>query len=251
MLPRPDCRRSLKVITIHYAPIRFTLFFPVISSEKTTVSLTLLPEKLLSFRSDGFPRPGNGGICGNRLPHLSLMITIMFMVLFTNTFCIGKLQAFAGPTDELFDELFTDVPITTELYARQEKERQERTLFRSRYVRENLDLLTKSEAVLHGTPQPSSIQKNSIVFNLFDDASFTVVKDRIEVRSGNRYTWYGHIEGMAHSQVILVVEDGSMCGDIRVSGDLYEIRPIGEGIHAIYEIDQSAFPPDGEPIPVH
>ncbi|HZX48582.1 MAG TPA: hypothetical protein VFF47_05130 [Nitrospirota bacterium] len=168
-------------------------------------------------------------------------------MVFRTVIGMSDAEAFDAATDLLF----TEVTVSSELYARQEKERQEPTIIRSRYVRVNLDLLTKSEAPLQRTPQPSSIQKNSIVLKLFDDVSFTVVKDRIEVRSGNRYTWYGHIEGMAHSQVILVVEDGSMAGDIRVSGDLYEIRPIGEGIHAIYEIDQSAFPPDGEPIPVH
>ena len=171
-------------------------------------------------------------------------IVIMTIVL-PATFS-GINTAFGGPTDELF----INVPISMELYARQEKEKQDPTIIRSRYVRVKFDLLTKSEEPPAETPQSGSIQKNPIVLNLFDDVSFTAIKDRIEVRSEGRYTWYGHIDGIKHSQVILAVEDGSMAGDISVSGDLYEIRPIGEGIHAIYEIDQSAFPPDAEPIPV-
>lgn len=176
---------------------------------------------------------------------LKWKLCIMSIVL-PSTFCIGNAKAFSRPTDELF----TDVPISTDLSVRQEKEKQDPIIIRSRYVRVNFGLLTKSEAPIPDTPQPGPIQKSPIVFNLFGDVSFTTIKDRIEARSKNRYTWYGHIEGMAHSQVIIVVEDGSMAGDIRVSGDLYEIRPIGEGIHAIYEIDQSAFPPDAEPTPV-
>ena len=171
-------------------------------------------------------------------------IVIMTIVLPATFYGINT--AFGGPTDELF----INVPISMELYARQEKEKEDPTIIRSRYARVNFDLLTKSDVPVPDTLQPSPIQKSPIVLNLFNDVSFTAMNNRIEVRAENRYTWYGHIKGMAHSQVILVVEDGSMAGDIRVSGDLYEIRPIGEGIHAIYEIDQSAFPQDAEPIPV-
>ena len=171
-------------------------------------------------------------------------IVIMTTVLPATFFGINT--AFGGPTDELF----INVPISMELYARQEKEKKDPTTIRSRYVRINFDLLTRSEAPLPDALQPGPIQKSPIILIFFDDVFFTAVKDGIELRSENRYTWYGHIEGMAHSQVIIVVEDGSMAGDVRVSSDLYEIRPIGEGIHAIYEIDQSAFPQDAEPIPV-
>ncbi|HZX48038.1 MAG TPA: hypothetical protein VFF47_02340 [Nitrospirota bacterium] len=60
--------------------------------------------------------------------NLRLKMTIVFMVLFASTFCVGKFQAFGGS----IDELFTDVPISTEQYARQEDERQEPTIIRTR-----------------------------------------------------------------------------------------------------------------------
>lgn len=134
------------------------------------------------------------------------------------------------------NELFIEAPHSEAVYAQQEKDKQNPTIKRSRYILVTLDLLRS--------------QESSIVLNLFEDVSFTSIKDRIEVRSQNRYTWYGHIEGVEHSQVILVVEDGSLAGQIMASADLYQIRAIGGGVHGIYEIDQSAFPPHSDPIPV-
>ena len=90
-------------------------------------------------------------------------ILIMSMVLPTTFFASNT--AFG----RLTDELFADIPISAELQARQEKEKQDPTIIRSRYVRIDFDLLTKSEEPPAETPQSGSIQKNPIVLNLFDD----------------------------------------------------------------------------------
>lgn len=133
---------------------------------------------------------------------------------------------FAGMSNGQANELFSDASGFVASYAQQERERQNPTIKRSRHVQVNLGLLHKPELPFSeppqpdvfssGPPYPAPIQESPIVLDLFPDVSFTVIKDRVEVRSTNRYTWYGHIEGVAHSQVILVVEDGSMAGDIFV-----------------------------------
>ncbi len=87
--------------------------------------------------------------------------------------------------------------------------------------------------------------------NLYGDLSYKAVKDRLEKRSATRYTWFGRIDGAALSQVILVVEEGVMAGNIMVNGEFYQVRAVGEGIHAVRKIDQSKFPGEAPPIPVY
>jgi hypothetical protein len=77
------------------------------------------------------------------------------------------------------------------------------------------------------------------------------VLDRWEDRSTTSFNWLGHIEGIPSSQVTLVVEDGVMVGNIRVADSFFQIRYLGAGLHVVQQINESGFPPDGEPIPVY
>jgi len=44
--------------------------------------------------------------------------------------------------------------------------------------------------------------------------------------------------------VTLVVNNKVMSGNLRVAGKFYQIRYVGDQIHAIQEINPKAFPPD-------
>ena len=50
-------------------------------------------------------------------------------------------------------------------------------------------------------------------------------------------SWMGHLEGMAGSQVRLVVEDGQLTGDITWPGAAYQVRYLREGQQVVYELD--------------
>jgi hypothetical protein len=104
-----------------------------------------------------------------------------------------------------------------------------------RYVKVNFDYLNEAD---------------SVVLNLFKDISFTATKDKVSKRSGYRYSWFGHIAGMAQNSVILVIDNGVMVGNIIKNGKFYQIRPYDGDIHMIREINQSDFPPEAPPIPV-
>ena len=67
---------------------------------------------------------------------------------------------------------------------------------------------------------------------------------------GQGLIWVGHLEVIALSSVILVAEDEIMAGNISLPGGFYQVRYAGNGIHAIYQINQAAFPPEADPIPV-
>jgi hypothetical protein len=146
--------------------------------------------------------------------------------------------AFAGGNGNV---LFIDVPVSADLSTMEDQAKVDPTIVRSRHVHVSFDNLAGKDF---------SEGASDIALNLFYDVYFTAVKDRMESRSENRYTWFGHIEGAEYSQVTLVVEDGTMAGNIRVDGRMFQVRYIGDGVHAIYEIDQSAFPEELPPVPV-
>jgi len=50
--------------------------------------------------------------------------------------------------------------------------------------------------------------------------------------------------------VTIVVQDDVMVSNIRVSGESYQVRYMGEDAHVIREIDERFFPPEGESISV-
>jgi peptidyl-Asp metalloendopeptidase len=86
--------------------------------------------------------------------------------------------------------------------------------------------------------------------NLFNDVLFTVNLIQQEVLSQSSHSWVGHIQGQPTSQVTIVADDGVMVGNIRTLNGYYQIRYMGGDEHEIRQIDESRFPPEGEPIPV-
>jgi hypothetical protein len=148
-------------------------------------------------------------------------------------------SAMAGPNSEKGDpnnELFSDADhLSDAFYMKQAPEKQDKTIVQIRYVKVNFEYLEEAE---------------SIVLNLFNDVSVTAVRERVERRSKSRYSWFGRVDGMEHSSVVLTIEDGNMAGNITIDGKIYQVRPAGDGIHSIREIDQSGFPPEAPPIPV-
>lgn len=114
------------------------------------------------------------------------------------------------------------------------------TIIRSRFVEINFDLLES------GQPPPDSRTRNMqfILLNLFEDATYQAILDRIESSSPESFTWIGHIEGIKKSQVTLVVENKIMSGNITLPELFYQVRYVDGGVHVIYQINQSAFPND-------
>ncbi len=163
---------------------------------------------------------------------------VLFFVLF-----IGITTAFAFESNK---ELFTEVHQSSDTSVTQEKAEQDPTIVRSRYVKVNFDLLAVEKDVV----TESQGDDSSIVLNLFDEVTVTAINERVERRSSSSYTWIGWIPESEAGQAVLAVEEGHMAGNITIGGKMYQVMSIGNGVHAIYEIDQSAFPDELPPIPV-
>jgi hypothetical protein len=144
--------------------------------------------------------------------------------------CLLPVVTFA---DASAGELFVDPQIPHDLYQAQA----DPVVIRSRPAWVDIEMLD-------GVGVPS------VVLNLFDGVSYPAIKERIERRGLDNYTWFGYVDGFARSQATFVVGGDDVVANIAVDGKFYQVRPTGDGLHAIREIDQSAFPDEIPPIPV-
>lgn len=160
------------------------------------------------------------------------LLTMAMLVVIIGIGLQPQYNAYAGNADA---ELFSPVPRDVGPKARREREP---TILRSRDVQVNFNLLASKDA-----PEGAEY----IILNMFDDVNLIAVRDRLERRSATSYTWFGTILELDRSQVILVVEDGSMAGNVVVDGQMYQVRDAGRGIHSVRNIDQSAFPDEAPP----
>ena len=122
--------------------------------------------------------------------------------------------------------------------------RQALTIVRSRFVEIDFSLLSNPQENFAAEPD----REIPLVLNLFRSTEFSALIYKISKNRSGSYSWYGKLKDVPMSQVVLVVKDGKVYGNISKPNFTYQIRHISGGIHAIYEIDPSKFPPDGEPI---
>jgi len=59
-------------------------------------------------------------------------------------------------------------------------------------------------------------------------------------------TWIGKPK-TATNEAVLVVKNGDVTGTVRSGDDLYTVRPLGGGLHALIRQDQNKFPPEHPP----
>jgi hypothetical protein len=88
---------------------------------------------------------------------------------------------------------------------------------------------------------------DAVRLDLFIDASFDAVLDRVETLSPGRQVLSGHVRGQKDSSFTFVIRDGVMLGNIRIpSLDAYfQVRYLGDGVHVVRQIDERQFPPCG------
>jgi hypothetical protein len=100
------------------------------------------------------------------------------------------------------------------------------------------------------------LQTVAINLNALDDSTMTVtlpdarsiglVESKRDVKSATEYTWYGSLVGN-NGHATFVVRDGNVVGSIVSGANVYNIVPIGSGLHAIIKVDASRFPPEHLP----
>ena len=88
----------------------------------------------------------------------------------------------------------------------------------------------------------------ALTLNLFDDVRLTAVVERAgPTASGTGYALSGRIDGEPGA-VTLVVYGETVAGTVTASAGTFTIQPLGDGVHAVSQVDTSALPPPGEPL---
>lgn len=88
-----------------------------------------------------------------------------------------------------------------------------------------------------------------LTLNLFDDAVFTGLVERTAVTFSGGQSLSGRLAGIEMGTMTLVVNGDVVAGTVRTPEATYRIRPAGNGLHTVSQIDPSELPPPGEPIP--
>ena len=102
---------------------------------------------------------------------------------------------------------------------------------RQRFIYVNLGLINTEE---------QAIQHDELMLNLFEDTTFIAKLDRVETFSGTGVGWVGHLRSVEDSQVILIVRNGKLTGNILLPDTLYKVGNNGNnGLHTIKEIKLS------------
>jgi hypothetical protein len=83
-----------------------------------------------------------------------------------------------------------------------------------------------------------------LTLNLFPDACLVAVRARVTDLGPGRVQWEGRVPAASHGTVTLVIDGEVMVGTVRIDREVFEIRYLGDGVHAVAHIDPSGFPPD-------
>jgi hypothetical protein len=91
-----------------------------------------------------------------------------------------------------------------------------------------------------------AFKQDSVTLGLRSDLQVRAIPRKLVKRSNINFTWYGTLSEIPGTAV-LVVHDENVTGTVRSDKELYKIRPIGSGLHALIEVDQSKLPKDDPP----
>ncbi|MZG30997.1 MAG: hypothetical protein F3741_09390 [Nitrospinae bacterium] len=146
-------------------------------------------------------------------------------------------------------EVDTAVPLPDKIFLSVEnapdiKPRKSPFIVRSRLVTIDFGLIKNPEEDFEAEPDGEI----KLILNAFQGLEFTAIIKRIEKNRSGSYSWYGELKDNPLSRVVLVVSDNKVFGNISKTGFSYQVRHISDGVHAVYEIDPTKFPPASEPI---
>ena len=104
-------------------------------------------------------------------------------------------------------------------------------------------------ATLGGAAGTGIAPRGVLTLNLFEDAVFTGLVERTAPTFSGGQSLSGRLAGIEMGTMTLVVNGEVVAGTVRTPEATYRIRPVGNGLHAVSQIDPARLPPLGEPIP--
>jgi hypothetical protein len=95
-----------------------------------------------------------------------------------------------------------------------------------------------------GLPPSVARSAERITLNLFPDVCVTASREQATDLGPGKMQWIGRVEGRPGGTAILVVDGSVMVGTVTIDRRSFRIAYLGDGVHTVVEVDQSAFPPD-------
>lgn len=92
----------------------------------------------------------------------------------------------------------------------------------------------------------AALAEGGATISLPNNKRLNYSKKGVETRNSANFTWFGKLADN-NGNATLVIRDGNITGTIKENGGFYRIEPLGNGIHAVIEVDESRFPPDHPP----
>jgi peptidyl-Asp metalloendopeptidase len=160
----------------------------------------------------------------------------VLFILFIGVFflIVGAAAAFVNA--EGGGELFTEPPQGA-VIPQAEQVQADPSIMRTRYAGVYLPAVEKLQL------------GQTLTLSLFEDATYVLEPAEID-RQDSRVTVSGPLQDMADSLAVLTVGEAQMALDIFTPDGVYQARALDDGLYAIRQVDQSALPPDGEPLEV-
>ena len=93
------------------------------------------------------------------------------------------------------------------------------------------------------------VQRGMLTLNLFEDAVFTALVERAASTFSGGRALSGRLAGIEMGMMTLVVNGAVVAGTVRTPEATYRIRPAGNGLHVVSQVDLSRLPPLAAPIP--
>jgi len=81
--------------------------------------------------------------------------------------------------------------------------------------------------------QPEALDRNFVDLQLDHYLTVKMIKQQVNHRAQNDYSWFGKIEDRPESSAIIVVHDKMVSANIRFDGLQYSLWPLDEGLHAL------------------
>ena len=113
-----------------------------------------------------------------------------------------------------------------------------------------LDLARGSRALISANPataRPQALARESrITLDLGGGTVLTASRTSVRVIAGMGI-WHGTVDGSDGQATLMWWPDGRIAGTVQHEGRFYSIRPLGDALHAVVELDEARMPPDHAP----
>ena len=98
------------------------------------------------------------------------------------------------------------------------------------------------------TLRPQSLlERDAVTLDVGEER--VLQRERIVERGEDDFSWFGRVDGSPLSLVVIVVHDDRVHAKVIDPPRTYAIQPAGGGVHALFEVDTSVFPPSAEALP--